>query len=99
MSEGEIKSFMQARRQQEKLTHFTHENCTCSMEASDFLQSQHALLEVQARLFELDVISAIGDFFHHEPVSWQVEHRNDAGMVPISLINYIREELNCSTSV
>lgn len=47
------------------------------MEARELLQCQHALLECQAGLLELNVIASIGDFLEHQAIGWFVEHRND----------------------
>lgn len=43
------------------------------MEASQLLQSQHALLESQAGLLELDVVAAVGDFLKDDAVGGNIE--------------------------
>lgn len=48
------------------------------MEASQLLQSQHALLEGQASLLELDVVAAVGDFFKDNSVGGNIEDIDDA---------------------
>lgn len=48
------------------------------MEASQLLQSQNALLEIQSSLLKLDVVATVGDFFKDDAVSWNIEDIDDA---------------------
>lgn len=48
------------------------------METGKFLQSQDTLLEIQAGLFKLNVISTVGNFLKHDSIGRNIEERDDS---------------------
>lgn len=54
------------------------------METCKFLQRQHALLKTQPSFLKLNVIAAVGDFFHHQAIGRDVKNRNNTEMINIS---------------
>lgn len=66
------------------------------METSKLLQRQDALFKSQSSFFKLNVISTVGDFLHHQAISWDIKDRNDTEMIDNFVISYIICHFDCN---